>query len=569
MEPPFEKAREANVGPGPEAPSRRRWILAGSVGAVVFLIFESVTPFVAVPLREISSILAQVLLQAIGFPVSRAGTILSTPRATFDVVPACSGSTTLQVLLFLSIVWCGVHPRLTPGRRVLAILLAVPLAILANALRVSALVAAGHAVGGEPHSFAHVGAGLVAFVLAMAGCFAITQRFASATIGPGVRDRTLAWILGGLLAFLSLPFLTWCLENWGGGSLDRYGQVFTAAAVAVAVWKWRSAPADRSREVAGTVGAGISFLGLAAATLMDVNILKGLCLLLAFLSLGLALKGPRFAASMVPVALLAYLGFPSVSYQLGVLTSWRFVGLPAFFVMKSVAALILLAILAAPGFRSASEFTAPGRRRLLPLQLLMAALLAAFQTYCYGFAGTGLQESRLEMSYLQGPWVGADVEPPQSEADFFGRDRIWSRRFMRDGGIVDVLVTSTGGDRHRAHPPAYCVTGNGWRTVESEVTERRLGTGSGVPMTRLRLRKGDQDMLFCYWFTNGSEFRAGFSGMLLHDTVRRLGGRRSDWFVFRVMTASGDAALDSFLSDFQARLAPRTAETAGSPGGPR
>ena len=101
------------------------------------------------------------------------------------------------------------------------------------------------------------------------------------------------------------------------------------------------------------------------------------------------------------------------------------------------------------------------------------------------------------------------------------------------------------------------------------MTERRLGTGTGVPMTRLRLRKGDQEMLFCYWFTNGSEFHAGFSGMLLHDTVRRLGGRRSDWFVFRVMTASGDAALDAFLSDFQARLAPRTAETAGPRGGSR
>ena len=543
--------------PAESPPTRKAWILAGSVAAVVFLIFESVTPLVAAPLREISSILAQGFLQAIGFPVSRAGTILSTPRATFDVVPACSGSTTLQVLLFLSIVWCGVHPRLNPGRRVAAILLAFPLAILANALRVSALVAMGHAAGGEPDGVVHSLTGVAAFALAMLGCFAITQRLASSSNVPGVRDRTLTWILGGLLALLSLPFLAWCLENWGGGSTDRYGQFFLAAAVAVAVWKWKRSPTDRPREGWGTVGLGISFLGMAVSTLVDVNILRGLSLLLAFLSLCLAHKGMRFAASMIPVALLAYLGFPSVSYQLGALTSWRFTGLGSLLVLKSLAALILLASLMAPFFRSAGETSAAGGRRFLPLQILMAALLAAFQTYCYGFAGSNLQESRLEMSYLQGPWVGADLEPPRSESDYFGKDRIWYRRFLREGAGVDVLVTSTGGDRHRAHPPAYCVSGDGWETVETDVSERRLGDGARVPMTVLRLRKGSEELTFCYWFTNGTESFAGFSGMVLHDTLRRLGGRRADWFVFRVMTPSGGAALDAFLAEFRPRLMPR------------
>ena len=150
--------------PGAAPPTRRAWILAGAAAAGVFVVFDSVSAFVAVPLRELSSILAHGFLSAIGFPVTRSGTILSTPKATFDVVPACSGSTTLQVLLFLSIVWCGVHPRLTPARRILAIVVAIPLALAANALRVSALVAAGHTIGGPPDDFLHLLTGLAAFV---------------------------------------------------------------------------------------------------------------------------------------------------------------------------------------------------------------------------------------------------------------------------------------------------------------------------------------------------------------------------------------------------------------------
>lgn len=545
--------------PPAPAPSRRAWILAGATAAVVFLVFEAVGDFIAVPLREVSSALAQALLSVIGFPVTRHGTILSTPNATFDVVPACSGSTTLQVLLFFAILWCGIHPRLAPGRRVLAALLALPLAVLANALRVSALVAVGHSIGREPGDLVHYGFGIVAFALALLGLYFLTRGLAShARPGPA-DDRKLAWLLGALAAFLSLPFLGWCLEHWGGTALDRHGYLFFAPAVVLAAWRWRSSPADRTWESTGTVGLGLSLAALAAATLVDVNILKGLSLALAFLSLSMAFKGPRFAGSMIPVAMLAYLAFPSVSYQLGVLTAWKFRSLAAFLGMKAALGLPLALVSVLPFLRKPGLPGTAGPPRRLPVQVLMAALLAAFQTYYYVVASTSPVDMKVEMSYLQGAWVGVDRDPPEEEAEYFGRNRIWSRRFTRGGEFVDVLVSSTGGDRHRAHPPAYCLTGTGWVTDSEEFAEPRLGDGTRVPMTVLRMHHGDQRMKFCYWFTDGTRSHAGFSGMLLHDTLRRLGGRRADWLVFRVMTTSGDRALADFLSAFTTRLTPREA----------
>jgi exosortase len=559
MEPVMmEVSPEAGAGP----PSRRAWILAGAVAAVVFLVFESVSAFVAVPLRELSSILAHGLLSAIGFPVTRLGTILSTPKATFDVVPACSGSTTLQVLLFLSIVWCGVHPRLTPGRRILAILLAIPIALLANAVRVSALVAVGHTIGGAPDDFLHGLTGLAAFALAMTGCFLLTQRLAASSRARGLSDPALRWGLAGLLIFLTLPFVAWCVGGWAGNSpLDRFGFVFPIAAAGIAAWRWMRTPADASSEKAGTICLGASLSGLLAASLIDVNIFKGFSLLMGFLSLSLAFKGRRFALSMIPVALLAYLGFPTVAYQIGVLTAWKLSSPPALIGAKVIVGALLVGALRTRFFHRAHEGFTGRAPRLLPLQVLLAALMAAIQTSLLLGAGSFVQESRLDMSYLQGAWVGSDREPPRSEVEYFGSSRIWSKRFTRDNETVDVLVTSTGGDRHRAHPPAYCVTGVGWDPVSSKTAEFRLGDGSRVSTTLLHLRKEGRDLSFCFWFTNGTESHATYAGMMLHDTLRRLGGRRAGWAVFRVMTTAGEASLAGFLSTFKAGLSPATGES--------
>ena len=546
--------------PPPTAPSRRAWIIAGTIAAIVFMVFESVSDFIAVPLREVSSAIAQAILSAIGFPVTRHGTLLSTPKATFDVVPACSGSTTLQVLMFLAILWCGVHPRLTPARRVLAILLALPLALLANALRVAALVAIGHSAGGEPGDFIHVTTGLVAFAMAMVGCFLITRRLASEPRPGPVDDRKLGWILGALLVFLSLPFLGRCVEQWGGPALDRHGYLFFVPAVVLAAWQWRRTPGDRSWEGWGVLGFGAALLGLVAATLVDVYILKGFSLLLAILSLALGFKGIRFALSMVPLSILAYLSFPSVSYQMGVITGWMVTTIPGFLLVKAIGGAGLVALSLLLGRKASVPWT-PAAPRFLPVQVFMVALAAAFQTYYFVVASTGAVDMKVEMSYLQGSWTGVDQDPPPEEVEHFGRNRIWSRRYTRDGDWVDVLVTSTGGDRHRSHPPAYCVTGAGWKTDSESYAETRLGDGSRVPMTVLRLHRDDEKMIFSYWFTDGTQSHPGFSGMLLQDTLRRLGGRRVDWLVFRVMTTSGDQALSDFLGTFTVGLAPRDTPT--------
>jgi EpsI family protein len=537
--------------------STRRWVVAGAVAAGLFLVLEAADPFIAVPLRELSSAITGTFLGAVGFPVTRQGTLLSTPNVRFDVVPACSGSTTLRVLLFVSIVWCGIHPKLAPARRVLAALLAVPLALLANSVRVSALVVAGHLAGQEPGGVFHAGAGILAFILAMAGSFGLAELLASDRAPQASTGRGWAAAQAVLLAFLAAPFAYWCARGWNY-RLDRFGWVLVGAAAGAAAWTWRRAPADRSREGLGTLLLAGSLLALAAATVADVNILKGMALLGALLSAALAAKGAAFFVSLLPLAGIAYLGFPTVSYQLQALTIPLF---GAGSVAASFAAKAVLAALLA-GLRLTRPFRGPApaapvpafRPRWAPARLALLAGLAALQG-CYFSLGAGhVAPLRLELSYLQGDWTGRNHALTTGDEEFFN-GRIWTRRYLRGSEVVDVLVTSTGGDRHRAHPPAYCLTGDGWVITSESKIERPVG-GRPTPMTRMSLRRDGRDMAFSFWFTDGTEVHAGYKDMLAADLLRRLTGRRTDWFLFRVMSASGDALLDGFLAELSASLVP-------------
>lgn len=556
----------SNVGtdlPGPTSSaarpaSRRRTVGALLFGVAAFLLLESADAFIATPLRELSSALVKFLLSALGFPVSRQGTILATPRMRFDVVPACSGSTTLKVLLFVAIFWCGLHPRLTAGRRAVAILLAIPLALAANVLRVSVLVVVGDYLREEPGEFFHVLTGVVAFVLAMSACFLTTDRLAEGSTPAAAASPRKKWmLLAGLVTFLYAPFLIWCFENWkGGAALDEFGWAFTLPASAWIIWRWRSAPVDATRERWGVAGFGASLVLLGVATLTDVNVLKGISLLATSASLALAHRGPRFAGALLPILAMAYLGFPTASYQIQKVTlPLLSVGAAgAILSIKAGAAALLAASTRLTMLRQSRDpVSQPSGGRLIVVEIIAAGLCAGFTGSLLATAAGASSPSRLEMSFIQSDWTGRNYRISPDEEEFF-QGRIWSRRYRRGDLSVDVLVTSTGGDRHRAHPPTYCLTGSGWEPGATEAISRTVGSGAVIPMTRLRLGKLGRDISFAYWFTDGTDTLASYNDMLVQDMLARARGRRPDWFLFRVMTESGPNVLDEFLSQFQAKV---------------
>jgi exosortase len=90
---------------------------------------------VAFPLQFEASRLASGLLGLFGVPVLREGNIIKLPSLTLDVVQACSGLRSLVSLITFAVMF-GYFFERRVWRRVLLILAAIPIAVVANGVRI-------------------------------------------------------------------------------------------------------------------------------------------------------------------------------------------------------------------------------------------------------------------------------------------------------------------------------------------------------------------------------------------------------------------------------------------------
>jgi exosortase len=141
----------------------------------ILLIFSvpigSLAEVVTFPMRMIVTTISTVISHdALGIDVIRDGTRLSNAQGTFqyDVAPACSGIRSLITLFALTTIYGFVVFRKT-WKRFLTIGTALPLAILGNVVRITAVIVVAEAFGQDAGSFVHDWAGFVTFALAL-GC---------------------------------------------------------------------------------------------------------------------------------------------------------------------------------------------------------------------------------------------------------------------------------------------------------------------------------------------------------------------------------------------------------------
>jgi exosortase len=113
-------------------------ILAFPVGLLVFMvpIPRVVYTQITFPLQLLASRVAESMLSLIGIPVLRDGNVLELASQKLSVVEACSGIRSLLSLSFLSLVYAFFFDQ-KPWMRWVLLVLTVPIAITANAGRVT------------------------------------------------------------------------------------------------------------------------------------------------------------------------------------------------------------------------------------------------------------------------------------------------------------------------------------------------------------------------------------------------------------------------------------------------
>ena len=145
---------------------------------IAFLLFMVPLPAIifnqlAFPLQLLASRLGELAISASGVPVLREGNVLLLPGRALEVAEACSGIRSLLSLLMLAIV-LGYFTERRTGPRVAIALAAVPIAVIANAIRVAGTGLASYWISpAAAEGFFHSFSGWLMFVVALAGLLAV------------------------------------------------------------------------------------------------------------------------------------------------------------------------------------------------------------------------------------------------------------------------------------------------------------------------------------------------------------------------------------------------------------
>ena len=145
---------------------------------------------IAFPLQLLASRFGAGALQACSVPVLREGNVIVLANTTLEVAEACSGIRSLISLLTLGIVY-GYFSDPRTWVRVLIALTTVPIAIVANGLRVAGTGIAAHYYGpAAAQGFFHTFSGWLVFVFAFALLFGfvwLVRRFVPPAGRPPLR----------------------------------------------------------------------------------------------------------------------------------------------------------------------------------------------------------------------------------------------------------------------------------------------------------------------------------------------------------------------------------------------
>jgi len=121
----------------------------------------------ALPLQLLASRLACTVLDLLQVPVLREGNIIKLPSMSLDVVEACSGLRSLMSLITVAVLYSLFFERRV-WMRCLMVGLAIPVAVVANALRIVIAALMAQYVNVQlAEGFFHALSGIVLFVLSL------------------------------------------------------------------------------------------------------------------------------------------------------------------------------------------------------------------------------------------------------------------------------------------------------------------------------------------------------------------------------------------------------------------
>jgi exosortase B len=147
--------------------------------ALFFLLFMIPLPGFVVdaatgPLKQYISVIAEQVLYAAGYPIGRSGVMLSIGPYQLLVADACSGLHSMFSLSAMGLLYLYLMRHTSTTRNLIIVAAILPIAFVANIVRVMVLVLVTYYLGDEAgQGFLHGFAGIMLFVIGLLFLFAL------------------------------------------------------------------------------------------------------------------------------------------------------------------------------------------------------------------------------------------------------------------------------------------------------------------------------------------------------------------------------------------------------------
>lgn len=156
---------------------RRAWF------PLFFMLFmvplpEVVVQFITMPLKQAVSVVTEHVMYAAGYPIGRAGVMLTIGQYQLLVADACSGMNSLLTLESLGLLYMRLMNYTSKTRNIFLAIAIIPTSFVANVTRVIILVLVTYYLGDEVgQGFVHSFSGLVLFGISLVGIYFIDQMY--------------------------------------------------------------------------------------------------------------------------------------------------------------------------------------------------------------------------------------------------------------------------------------------------------------------------------------------------------------------------------------------------------
>ena len=138
----------------------------------------TITGMFTFPLQLFASTASEFAIELLGIPVARTGNVLALPGGKLEVAEACSGLRSAMTFVTLGVLLAWLTPGV--GKKILLVALSVPLALLANVLRITSTAVLLTMFGPAAiHGIAHDAVGIVSFLTGIALYAAISRMLGS------------------------------------------------------------------------------------------------------------------------------------------------------------------------------------------------------------------------------------------------------------------------------------------------------------------------------------------------------------------------------------------------------